>query len=144
VFSRFDDEARAAIALGIQEARSQETSVGPEHLLVGVAEHPGRLLSPLLAGTGITASGVRSQLVAGVVDAPASPSPAPRATFSPSGKQALEFALRLAQRMDDEQLSGSHLLWGVLATLRGQSDPPVTVPDAVGLMTAIEQALSSR
>jgi ATP-dependent Clp protease ATP-binding subunit ClpA len=64
VFERFTRQARVAVVLAQEEARELRTrEVGPQHLLLGVAQAAGNDLSTVLSGYGLTADVVRARLV---------------------------------------------------------------------------------
>lgn len=103
-FTHFTAEARQAVVVAQQEARALgHDHVASEHLLLGVLAVTPRLVD-------LDPATVRSQLAPGDAESPG------QIPFSPDAKQALELALRDAQKLGCDAIMPAHMLHGILGT----------------------------
>jgi hypothetical protein len=112
-FSRFDDEARAAVVAAQEQARtagSEMISVG--HLLLGLLADPDSA-----AAAAVTACGVELDVVRRTATAtlPAASGQVPDLIpFDAHARKALELTFREALRRGDSSIGSAHLLLAVL------------------------------
>jgi hypothetical protein len=118
-FTRFTPGASQAVVAAQQYARGlRHDHVGTEHLLVGVLDTAA--VTPLgkgLSRLGVTAERVRSDVER--IHGRGETMPKGRIPFEPAAKQALELALREAQKLEDGAISIEHLVLGILGTEGG-------------------------
>jgi ATP-dependent Clp protease ATP-binding subunit ClpA len=63
MFERFTDEARSVVVAAQEEARAMHAGhIGAQHLMLGVADAPGRVTGPVLTGLGLDAASLRAAL----------------------------------------------------------------------------------
>ncbi len=141
MFERFTREARRAVTAAVEEAeRRGDTSVGTDHLLIGViaAAPPG---SDLIGASVETlreawADIDEAALAATGVDAdlPMDPVPNRRRAhlpFTGGAKQVLEDTLREAVGMGSRRLEPEHIV--IALTLRPPRDPAIRLLERAGL-----------
>lgn len=130
MFQRFTREARAVVSCAVGEADLLgAASVGPEHLLLGVAEAGADdPAAHVLAVAGVDAATMRAALERDLVEAlaplgipadavdavgPAVPT-GRRLRFAPAAKTALAQALQAAVDRGDRRIDARHVALGVL------------------------------
>lgn len=112
MLEQFNDEARQAVTLAQEQARRlHHTSIGTEHLLLGLVQVSGGAASRALEACGVPAEVVRARIEEVVV--PGSGEPPDHMPFTPRAKQALEAAPGDAQSLGGEQVGAEHLLLGI-------------------------------
>jgi len=141
MFERFTREARRAVTAAVEEAeRRGDTSVGTEHLLVGVVSSaaPGSDVIGASVDTlreswaamdqaALAATGVGTDL-------PMDPVPTRRRghlPFTGGAKQVLEDTLREAIGMGSRRLEPEHIV--IALTLRPPRDPAIRLLERAGL-----------
>lgn len=113
MFERFTDPAKQVVALAQGEARAlAHTSIGTEHLLLGLVAHSERESSPVLADP-VSLAAVRAQ-VEGLAGR-GEHEPAGEAPFAPEGKEAVVAAAREAEELGHGHVGVGHLLLGLLS-----------------------------
>jgi ATP-dependent Clp protease ATP-binding subunit ClpA len=141
MFERFTREAKRAVTAAVEEAEKRgDSSVGTEHLLIGVvgSAAPGTDLIGLSVGplrdawaemdqAALAASGVDTDL-------PIDPGPRRRRghlPFTGGAKQVLEDTLREAIGMGSRRLEPEHIL--IALTLRPPRDPGIRLLEHAGV-----------
>lgn len=139
MFNRFTRGARRCVEFAVEEARIVgHDSVGDEDLLLGVLRAGDGVAAEALSSFGVSPDAAREeaeQLFAGALasigisleevrgqagEAFEMRSPAPGfIPFSPRAKKALEGALRAAVRLRHNEITGEHILLGVLRDEHG-------------------------
>lgn len=112
MFERFTDEARRAIVLAQEEARSlNHNYLGTEHLLLGLLLTDG-IAAGALRAVGIDLQQARNQIeeIIGV----GHDGPAVHVPFTPRAKKVLELSQREAQQLGHGYIGTEHLLLGLL------------------------------
>jgi hypothetical protein len=117
-FSRFTEQARSAVVVAQEEARSAGNDrITVAHLLLGMVRDPTCSAATLLAGQGVDLDAVRrtarATLPVGVDDVPA------LVPFDPHARDALERTFTEAGRLGQDQIGTEHLLLAVLAVEDG-------------------------
>ncbi len=141
IFKRFTRDARRCVESAVKEARALgHDSVGDEDLLLGILEADGGIAAEALSSLGVTLEDARREaeqlfsdalvsigislhevrVQAGEAFEMRNPSNR-RIPFSPQAKKALEQALREALRLGHKQITGEHILLGVLRDEDGQA-----------------------
>jgi len=114
MFERFNAEARRAVVVAQEEARSLDHSfIGTEHLLLGLIEEGQGGVAKVLSDKGITAPAVR-YLVVEIIGRGAHKAGGGHIPFTPRAKHALEQAYQESRRLGAEQLGPEHLLLALL------------------------------
>jgi ATP-dependent Clp protease ATP-binding subunit ClpA len=109
-FERFSDDAHRAVVLAERVAReSGRESVDTEHLLVALADVDPDARA-LLEEAGTSAAAIQQRVAEWGHAGP----PVVRAVFSPSLHRAVQRAGRLAQQERAREVTGRHLLRGLL------------------------------
>jgi ATP-dependent Clp protease ATP-binding subunit ClpA len=112
VFERFTEQAREAVALAQVEARSlAHSSVGTEHLLLGLLRQGTGAAARVLAGLDVTVEEVQAQIVRTVGRGDGSP--AGELPFAPEVETAFELSMREALSLGHNYIATEHLLLGV-------------------------------
>ncbi|HEX5247583.1 MAG TPA: Clp protease N-terminal domain-containing protein [Gaiellaceae bacterium] len=126
-FTHFTAEARQAVVVAQQEARALgHDHVATEHLLLGVLAVAPRLVD-------LDPETARSQLAPGEAESPG------QIPFSADAKQALELALRDAQKLACDAIMPAHMLHGILGTeSRGAELLRAAKPDEARLSASLE------
>ncbi len=128
MFERFTHNARRAIVLAQDEARSLGHGfIGPEHLLLGLVEGEG-LAAKALEEAGVELGAVRDK-VAGVIPSTQSARKVDKVPFSPQAKKSLELSLREALHLGHNYIGTEHLLLGIL---RGANAKESRIEDVLG------------
>jgi len=118
MFERFTNRARQALVVAQNEARSLNHSfIGPEHLLIGLAQGEG-IAARALGQLGVSVDEVRAN-VAGAIGPAKGDIGASKVPFSPQAKKALEMSLREALRLGHNYIGTEHLVLGVLRVADG-------------------------
>jgi hypothetical protein len=112
-FSRFDDEARAAVVAAQEQARTagnETISVG--HLLLGLLADPDSAAAAAVTACGVEVDVVRRTATATL---PAAAGQVPDLIpFDAHARKALELTFREALRRGDSSIGSAHLLLAVL------------------------------
>jgi len=110
MYERFTPEARRSLELasGLASERG-ETAIGPEHLLVALADPASGLAAALLAEAGIDQTAV-----AAVLAAPTGGSGPAAPPLTGGAKRAVELAKREALNLAHGHVGSGHLLLGLL------------------------------
>src|SRR4051794_24154935 len=111
-FERFSPRARQVVVDAQAEARELgHDAVATEHLLLGLLHEPATPASRVLADSGLTLTGVRTE----VADARGAADPLPEGSlpFTPGSKKAMELALRCSLELHAAGIWPFHLLVGV-------------------------------
>jgi ATP-dependent Clp protease ATP-binding subunit ClpC len=159
MFERFTRGARRCVEAALEEAGALgHDSVGSEDLLLGVLRADDGVAAEALRSLGMSLEGTREEVRQQFVDALASigisvnevhrrsggafetrTAVAGRLPFSPRAKKALEQALREARRLGHKELTGEHILLGLL---RDEHDPAVRTLTGLGVSAeAVESRL---
>lgn len=110
MFERFTERARRTLVLAEEEARQLGYgSVGPEHLLLGLARG-GDALGKALSSRGLGVDALRGAIGPG--QEPAAPEPGPP-PLNPSANRALEMAIKRSVQLGDEEVGKVHLVMGI-------------------------------
>ncbi|HXV34835.1 MAG TPA: Clp protease N-terminal domain-containing protein [Gaiellaceae bacterium] len=112
MFTRFTEQAREAVALAQDEARSLgHSAVGTDHLLVGLLREATGAAARMLDGLDVTVEEVRAQTERCVGRGDGSP--AGETPFADDAKRAFELAMREALSLGHNYIATEHLLLGV-------------------------------
>lgn len=110
MFDRFDEDARAAVVYGQEEARlAMHGDIGAEHLLLGILRSTDELASAVLQ---TSVEQIREQVRG--FRPPADRPPAGHIPFTDNAKSAMEHALRVSLGLGQDRITPAHLLVGVL------------------------------
>lgn len=110
MFDRFDEDARAAVVYGQEEARlAMHADIGAEHLLLGVLRSTDELAPAVLQ---TSPEQVREQVRD--IRPPADRPPNGHIPFTENAKSAMEQALRFSLDVGQDRITPAHLLVGVL------------------------------
>ena len=115
---RFTQRARRVLSLAHQEAeRLRQSTIGTEHLLLGLIQEEGGIAGRVLRELGLEPDRVREmvekswavfgQYRGGKID------------LSPGTQQVLEFAIEEARRMGHHYIGTEHLLLGLVRSTEG-------------------------
>ena len=130
MFERFSEPARQAVVLAQEEARElRHSSIGTEHLLLGLLREKQGLAARALEILGITVERVRAEVVA--IVAPGEESRSGQIPFTPRAKKVLELALREALSLGHDWIGTEHILLGLVREGEGVE------PDSGGLARRI-------
>lgn len=108
MFERFSAWGRQAVVHAEQQARElRHSSVGPEHLLLGVLSQPEGLGAKVLARQGVTFEAARADVEArlGVGER----APVGSVPYTPSARRALEQAMRESLSLGHDYVGSEHL-----------------------------------
>ena len=112
-FSRFDDEARAAVVAAQAEARSAgNETIGVAHLLLGLLARPDSAAATAVSACGLELDAVRRTAIATLPGA--SDQVPDLIPFDAHARKALELTFREALRRGDNTIGSAHLLLAVL------------------------------
>jgi ATP-dependent Clp protease ATP-binding subunit ClpA len=147
MFERFSEDARQAVRFAQDEARDlRHDHIGTEHLLIGMAATSGPA-GQVLQGHGVSAAGLRKEIVGldpdalaslgidlervreaaetalgpGVLDRRNGPRKAGHLPLTKQAKQVLGLSLREAERLKSGEIGSGHLLLGVLRDRQGKA-----------------------
>jgi len=116
VFERFTDRARRVIVRSQEEARTlHHTSVGPEHLLLGLIHEVDGVAAQTLMQLDISLDGLRrsvEQVIGPGQRAGAGPSG--NLPLTPPAKRVIELTLREALQLGHDYIGTEHLLLGLI------------------------------
>ena len=113
MFDRFTENARRMMGLARQAAQWHcHDYIGPEHMLLGLAEMPQCAAAKILADLGVDLSELRKALP--LKRGPAQLGGMGQLPFTPSAKQVLESALAEARRLGHGYIGTEHLLVGLV------------------------------
>ena len=118
VFERFTERARQVVVLARAEAQAlKHSSIGTEHILLGLFGQPEGLAARVLDSLDITAERVRATVVE--LAGAGQDEPANQIPFTPRAKQALELALREALSLGHSSIGTEHILLGLACENEG-------------------------
>ncbi len=110
---RFTQRAKRVLSLAHQEAeRARHTSIGTEHLLLGLMEEEGGVAGRVLRELGLEPMRVREMVMRVVGEGRSSGGG--RLELSPETQQALEYAMDEARRMGHHYIGTEHILLGLV------------------------------
>lgn len=113
MFERFTDDARRAVVLAQEEARSLGHDwIGTEHLLLGLLHVEHGPAADALVALRVTPEGIRGR-VEEIVGRGAGAS-VDHMPFTPRAKKVLELALRESLQLGDDHIGAEHLLLGLV------------------------------
>jgi ATP-dependent Clp protease ATP-binding subunit ClpC len=113
MFEKFTDRARRVVVLAQEEARLlNHSSIGTEHLLLGIVHEGQGVAARALESLDIRLSAVRHALERQLTRGASPPTAAPQ--FTPRAKQALEDALRESLQLGHNYIGTEHILLGLL------------------------------
>ncbi|MEI6291843.1 MAG: Clp protease N-terminal domain-containing protein, partial [Chloroflexota bacterium] len=112
---RFTQRARRVLSLAHQEAeRTHQSSIGTEHLLVGLLEEEGGVAGRVLREMGMELERVR-EMILRLVGEGKNP-PGEKLELSKDTQQVLEFAVDEARRLGHHYIGTEHLLLALVRT----------------------------
>jgi ATP-dependent Clp protease ATP-binding subunit ClpA len=118
MFERFTDQARRAVVLAQEEARTfNHNYIGTEHLLLGLLREGEGTAARALESMGITAEAARSVVEARVGRGGAQPTG--RIPFTPAAKKSLEGSLTEAVGLGHDYIGTGHVLLALIRTGEG-------------------------
>jgi ClpA/ClpB-like protein len=118
VFERFTEQARHAVQLAQDEARTlKHDYIGTEHILLGLLREEQGPAARVLEGFGVTVERVRTQVVTTVGSGDAVTSG--QIPFTPRAKKVLELALREALSLNQNHIGTEHILLGLVGENEG-------------------------
>jgi ATP-dependent Clp protease ATP-binding subunit ClpA len=113
MFERFTDRARRVVVLSQEEARRlHHNYIGTEHLLLGLLGDQEGVAGRVLASFGMSADGVRHEIVAMIGEGQQEASD--RIPFTPRAKKTLELSLREARQLHHDYIGTEHILLGLI------------------------------
>jgi hypothetical protein len=113
MFERFSSRARNAVRLAQEETRRLgHTSVGTEHLLLGLLSEPEGLGARALVAVGVPLDGLRAEVERTIGRGEGAP--AGHLPFQPRSKKVLELALREALQLGCNDIGTEHILLGLV------------------------------
>jgi ATP-dependent Clp protease ATP-binding subunit ClpC len=113
MFEKFTDRARRVVVLAQEEARLlNHSSIGTEHLLLGIVHEGQGVAARVLEALDIRLSAVRHALERQLTRGPTPPAAPPQ--FTPRAKKALEDALRESMELGHNYIGTEHVLLGLL------------------------------
>jgi ATP-dependent Clp protease ATP-binding subunit ClpC len=113
VFERFTDRARRVVVLAQEEARMlNHSSIGTEHLLLGLIREGEGVAAKALESLGISLDGVRQQIEEIIGQGQLAPSG--HIPFTPRAKKVLELSLREALQLGHDYIGTEHILLGLI------------------------------
>ena len=115
MFEKFTDRARRVVVLAQEEAQLlNHTSIGTEHLLLGIVHEGQGVAARTLQALDIRLASVRHAIER---EAPrGASSSVGTLTFSPRAKKSLENALRESLQLGHNYIGTEHMLLGLLRT----------------------------
>ncbi|GLB87054.1 hypothetical protein GBP94_22000 [Mycobacterium avium subsp. hominissuis] len=145
MFERFTEKARLAVVGASEEARElQHDYIGTEHILLGLLRQSDAQSARALARLGVSADGVRRDVVdrVGVGEKP----PTGHIPFTPELKATLEQSLREAMALQHSFIGTEHLLLALAGQTesRGAQILAEQVGDILEVRTAVLDQLTGR
>lgn len=112
MFERFTDKARRVVVLAQEEARQLgHTSIGTEHILLGLLREDDGSAAQVLDSLGIGLAAARDRVEA---DAGRGPGQSGHIPFTPEAKRTLELSLREALQLGENYIDTEHILLGLV------------------------------
>ncbi len=113
MFERFTDAARRVVVLAQEESRMLgHTSIGTEHLLLGLVHEGDGVAARALEDKGVTLDRARTEVAA--IAGEGARRPSGHIPFTPRAKHVMELSLREALRLKHSYIGTEHLLLGLL------------------------------
>ncbi|MFQ5612232.1 MAG: Clp protease N-terminal domain-containing protein [Anaerolineae bacterium] len=135
-FQRFTKRARRVLTLAQQEAeRLHHNHIGPEHLLLGLAEERDSLAAAILRDLHVDPGELRLQVEEALE--PGQAAGAGKVNLSPAMKRVLEAALAEARHLGHNHIGTEHLLFGLV---REEEGPATDVLRGLGVSPDALQA----
>ncbi|MFI6603292.1 Clp protease N-terminal domain-containing protein, partial [Nonomuraea sp. NPDC050536] len=120
MFEKFTDQARRAVVLAQEEARTlNHDFIGTEHLLLGLLHVGEGVAAKALESLGVSLEGARQQ-VEEIIGQGRS-TPAGHIPFTPRAKKVLELSLREALQLSHNYIGTEHLLLGLIREGEGMA-----------------------
>jgi Clp amino terminal domain, pathogenicity island component len=139
MFERFSSRARNAVRLAQEETRRLgHTSVGTEHLLLGLLSEPEGLGARALVAVGVPLDGLRAEVERTIGRGEGAP--AGHLPFQPRSKKVLELALREALQLGCNYIGTEHILLGLVREGEGVA-AQVLVGPGVDLPTLRQEVM---
>ncbi|MEV0274404.1 Clp protease N-terminal domain-containing protein, partial [Hamadaea sp. NPDC050747] len=118
MFERFTDGARRVMVLAQEEARTLDhTTVGTEHVLLGLMREGESVGAKALEKLGISLDEVRRQVEE--IVGPGRPAVGGQIPFTPRAKKVLELSLREALQLGHTYIGPEHILLGLVRDSEG-------------------------
>ena len=118
MFDRFTDDAKRAMnAARIAAQRLGHSSLGTEHVLLGLLDGPDPVIEGILERIGVEPAHLRAEIERQVSAGPEAP--ADRVGFTPQAAKVLEFSMVSALDIGDHYIGTEHILMGVLREEQG-------------------------
>src|SRR5215469_7914697 len=112
MFERFTDKARRVVVLAQEEARLLgNTSIGTEHILLGLLREDDGLAARALDALGVGLQPARDRVEA---EAGRGPGQSGHIPFTPEAKRTLELSLREALQLGQNYIDTEHILLGLV------------------------------
>jgi hypothetical protein len=113
LLKRFSSQARRAVVLGQEEARTlRHDYMGTEHLLLGLLAEKDGVAAQVLQQAGITLEAVRAEIVE--IVGSGQETIKGHIPFTPRAKKVLELALRESLQLRHSALGTEHILLGLI------------------------------
>jgi hypothetical protein len=118
MFERFTEQARTAVVLAQEEARTLKHSyIGTEHILLGVLREQEGVAARMLESLGVTVERVRANVV--LIVGTGEEVTSGMIPFTAHAKTVLELALREAMNLGHRQIGVEHIMLGLLREKKG-------------------------
>jgi hypothetical protein len=127
--TRFTESVRQAVTAAQDHARrAGSTSIGTEHLVLGLIDDPHSRAARAIVGLGVPLDELRAATVGDTGDV--EPTERRHIRFSADSKKVLELALREAIRSKDRHIETEHVLLGILRD-EGSAGARLLVPRGI-------------
>jgi ATP-dependent Clp protease ATP-binding subunit ClpA len=115
MFERFTEEARRTVVFAKEEAYTlQHTSIGTQHLLLGLLHTSEGVAAGALTGAGVALDDLREQVVRIVDPGEVTADAAGTIPFTPRAKKVLELSLRESIELGHPSITGGHILLALI------------------------------
>ncbi|MEV0998776.1 Clp protease N-terminal domain-containing protein, partial [Nonomuraea sp. NPDC050202] len=113
MFEKFTDQARRAVVLAQEEARTlNHNFIGTEHLLLGLIHEGKGVAAQALKSLGVSIDGVRLQIEE--IIGQGRPAESGHIPFTARAKRVLELSVREALQLGHDYIGTEHLLLGLI------------------------------
>ncbi|MEV4179146.1 Clp protease N-terminal domain-containing protein, partial [Nonomuraea sp. NPDC049709] len=113
MFEKFTDQARHAVVLAQQEARTlNHNFIGTEHILLGLLHEGEGLAAKALGSLGVSLEGVRRQVEE--IIGQGRPAESEHIPFTLRAKKVLELSVREALQLGHDHIGTEHILLGLI------------------------------